>query len=60
MTSLSDLGEFGLIKRFSRQFLKDLPDGISGIGDDCAVIPLNDKEALLFTTDMLIEDRRSE
>ena len=57
MTSLSDLGEFGLIKRFSRQFIKDLPDGTTGIGDDCAVIPLNDKEALLFTTDMLIEDR---
>jgi thiamine-monophosphate kinase len=56
MATLSDLGEFGLIKRFSRQFSKDLPEGITGIGDDTAVIPLNEKEALLITTDMLIED----
>ncbi len=56
MVTLSDLGEFGLIKRFSRQFIKDLPEGITGIGDDCAIIPLNEKEALLITTDMLIED----
>ena len=57
MTDLSDIGEFGLIKRFSRQFMTDLPAGVTGIGDDCAVIPLNEKEALLFTTDMLIADR---
>ena len=56
MTNLSDIGEFGLIKRFSQQFLKDLPEGITGIGDDCAIISLNEKEALLFTTDMLIEN----
>ena len=57
MIKLSDLGEFGLIKRFSQQFLQDLPGEITGIGDDCAIIPLNNKEALLYTTDMLIEDR---
>ena len=57
MKNLSDLGEFGLIKRFSQQFVSDLPGGITGIGDDCAVIPLNEKESLLFTTDMLIQDR---
>jgi thiamine-monophosphate kinase len=56
MIKLSDLGEFGLIKRFARQFLKDIPGKYTGIGDDCAVIPLNEKEALLVTTDMLIED----
>ena len=56
MVNLSELGEFGLIKRFSRQFLKDLPVDYTGIGDDCAVIPLNDKEVWLVTTDMLIED----
>jgi thiamine-monophosphate kinase len=56
MINLSELGEFGLIKRFSQQFLKDLPDEYTGIGDDCAVIPLNEKEVLLVTTDMLIED----
>jgi len=56
MTSLSEIGEFGLIKRFSQQFLKDLPKEYTGIGDDCAIIPLNKKEVLLITTDMLIED----
>jgi thiamine-monophosphate kinase len=57
MTDLSDLGEFGLIHRISRRFFPGLPAGITGIGDDCAVIPVNENEALLFTTDMLIEDR---
>jgi thiamine-monophosphate kinase len=56
MTSLSEIGEFGLIKRFSQQFLKNLPKEYTGIGDDCAIIPLNKKEVLLITTDMLIED----
>jgi thiamine-monophosphate kinase len=55
MTSLSEIGEFGLIKRFSQQFLKDLPIDHTGIGDDCAIIPLDKKEVLLVTTDMLIE-----
>jgi thiamine-monophosphate kinase len=56
MTSLSEIGEFGLIKRFSQQFMKDLPGDYTGIGDDCAIIPLSGKEVLLITTDMLIED----
>lgn len=56
MIKLSDIGEFGLIKRFAKQFLQDIPGKFTGIGDDCAVIPLNEKEVLLVTTDMLIED----
>ena len=56
MTSLSEIGEFGLIKRFSRQFIEDLPSDYTGIGDDCAIIPLCENEVLLVTTDMLIED----
>lgn len=56
MTKLSEIGEFGLIKRFSHHFLDNLPPGVTGIGDDCSVIPINNKEALLVTTDMLIED----
>jgi thiamine-monophosphate kinase len=50
------MGEFGFINRIAPPFLKDLPDDIQGIGDDCAVIPLNGKESLLVTTDMLIEN----
>ncbi len=57
MTTLAELGEFGLIARFSRQFLEDLPGDITGIGDDCAVIPVDKQKSMLFTTDMLIQDR---
>jgi thiamine-monophosphate kinase len=53
---LSDLGEFGLIERFSGQFLKGLQPGIVGIGDDAAVIRQDEENSLLVTTDMLIED----
>ncbi len=53
---IKEIGEFGLINRFSPDFLKDLPEQTFGIGDDCAVLPLNQKESMLITTDMLIED----
>jgi thiamine-monophosphate kinase len=57
MKSLAQLGEFGLIKRFSESFVKNLPKGVTGIGDDCAVIRLDNKQSLLVTTDLLIEGR---
>jgi thiamine-monophosphate kinase len=53
---ISSIGEFGFINRIAPQFLKDIPDGVTGIGDDCAVIPWKENESLLVTTDMLIED----
>ena len=53
---LSEVGEFGLIARFSPAFLKTLPRGVIGIGDDCAVLPWTRSERLLVTTDMLVED----
>ncbi len=56
MTNLSAIGEFGLIRRFSPAFLKGLPRGIVGIGDDCAVLPWKKNASLLVTTDMLVED----
>lgn len=55
MTTLKDIGEFGFIKRFSENFKAPLPEGFEGIGDDCAVMPFNDREVMLITTDMLIE-----
>jgi thiamine-monophosphate kinase len=57
MTKLSEIGEFGLIARISKYFKQSLKPGITGIGDDCAIIPFNNKHALLITTDMLIEDQ---
>jgi thiamine-monophosphate kinase len=53
--TLSDIGEFGLIRRFMPRFLADLPSGTTGIGDDCAILPLAGDRRLLVTTDMLLE-----
>ncbi len=57
MTKLSETGEFGLIARIAKYFKQDLKPGVTGIGDDCAIIPFNNEHALLITTDMLIEDQ---
>ena len=47
--------EFGFIDQIRRLFAA-LPDnGFEGIGDDCAVLPLTDGEALVFTSDLLTE-----
>ena len=50
---LADLGEFGLIERIRKRF--PAPDGVTGIGDDCAVLPQRDGRQTLVSTDMLIE-----
>lgn len=47
------LGEFGLIEEIKRGI--SLPDGVTGIGDDCAVIPQMSGKEMLVSTDMLIE-----
>lgn len=55
MTTISDLGEFGLIQRIARNVSRD-PDVHAGIGDDCAVLPTgNPDRLLLLTTDPVIE-----
>lgn len=53
---LSGLGEFGLIGWIRKQFASIPTHGCEGIGDDCAVLPLNDQESLVVTTDLLVED----
>ncbi len=55
MTSLSKIGEFGLIDRF-RKYIKTDSSVIKGSGDDCAVIKFNKAQYLLFTCDMLVEN----
>lgn len=47
------MGEFELIERIKAQF--KVPEGITGIGDDCAVIPQKEGFETLFTTDLLID-----
>lgn len=54
-TELSDLGEFGLIDRLTQGFTTHVPQTIKGVGDDAAVISISDDEALLVTTDALLE-----
>lgn len=51
--TLKELGEFGLIDRIKSGI--KTPDGVTGIGDDCAVIPQPGGKDLLVSTDMLIE-----
>ena len=47
--------EFGFIDHI-RTLFAALPDnGFEGIGDDCAVLPLQGGESLLFTADLLTE-----
>ena len=48
-------GEFDFINDIRELFAKLPKNGFEGIGDDCAVLPIDD-EALLFTSDMLNED----
>jgi thiamine-monophosphate kinase len=49
-------GEFGFIDRFKPWFEELIPDRFTGIGDDCSVIPVNDRDDWIITTDMLVED----
>lgn len=52
---LSEIGEFGFIERFAANFNHLLPTGVKGIGDDCAVLPMNETHDLVVTTDLLVE-----
>jgi thiamine-monophosphate kinase len=53
---ISEIGEFELINKFANTKKNSVPQGFLGIGDDCAVIPKDDNNSFLVTTDMLIED----
>ena len=57
MTSLSDLGEFGLIDRLATSLgpAASHPALVQGIGDDAAVVRITDERALVVTTDPLVE-----
>jgi thiamine-monophosphate kinase len=52
---LSDIGEFGLIGRLEAIFSgPPTPKNVVGIGDDAAVIPLNESWDLVITTDCML------
>jgi thiamine-monophosphate kinase len=54
LTSLSELGEFGLIDRLTRNVKQYHPETLKGIGDDAAVIG-NGDQVMLLSTDLLVE-----
>jgi len=54
-TNISELGEFGLIDHLTENFDLKNSTSLTGVGDDAAVINVSDDEALLITTDMLVE-----
>ena len=47
------LGEFDLISRINEMF--PAPEGVTGIGDDCAILPQKGGMETLVTTDMLMD-----
>jgi len=51
---IKELGEFGLIAEIKSAFAQ-VPSGVRGIGDDCAVIPQVTGRDTLVSTDMLVE-----
>lgn len=53
-TSISQLGEFGLIEHLTQNFEIRQPSTLKGIGDDAAVLDFKDKKAVV-STDLLIE-----
>jgi len=53
-TSLSELGEFGLISHLTTHFNIQHSSTIKGVGDDAAVLDQGNKQTLV-TTDLLIE-----
>src|SRR5476649_2716019 len=53
---ISEVGEFVLIEKITQQLSQVLPENITGIGDDCAVISQENGQSLLVTTDMLVEN----
>lgn len=54
-TELGELGEFGLIDKLTEKFTNKHASTELGIGDDAAVISISDEEAMLISTDMLVE-----
>ncbi len=53
---LSEIGEFGFIDRVADMFRHLSQQGLTGIGDDCAILPFNETEDYVITTDLLIEN----
>lgn len=54
-TNISELGEFGLIDHLTSKFELKNRNSLLGVGDDAAVIDISEDEAMLVSTDLLVE-----
>lgn len=54
-TQIAELGEFGLIDTLTQGFKTQVKTTLRGVGDDAAVIAAGRSEALVVTTDLLLE-----
>ena len=54
-TSVSELGEFGLIEHITKAFVCKNKSSKKGIGDDAAVLEFSKEKYQLLSTDMLVE-----
>jgi len=54
-TSISELGEFGLIDHLTRDIEINHDTTVKGIGDDAAVLSTDPKNQQVITTDLLVE-----
>lgn len=54
-TEIATLGEFGLIDHLTRNTTTSNPSTLCGVGDDAAVVAAGDEEAMVISTDTLLE-----
>lgn len=54
-TSLSKLGEFGLIDHLTKHFKLHHRSTLKGVGDDAAILKFDKNDEVVVTTDLLIE-----
>ena len=54
-TDIKDLCEFGLIDTLTKNFTTHVSTTLKGVGDDAAVISISETQAMLVSTDMLVE-----
>lgn len=55
-TEISQLGEFGLIDRLTKDLGQVNDSTAYAVGDDCAILHYSDDRDILVTTDMLLEN----
>ncbi|MDE6371287.1 MAG: thiamine-phosphate kinase, partial [Duncaniella sp.] len=52
---ISELGEFGLIDRLTKDLPKVSSSTVKAVGDDCAILHPQEGMETLVTTDLLLE-----